>query len=136
MIAGLLGRFSPWIAGAAVTVILALGGLWKLETARREAAQARIAVLDRELAAAREAIAGRDTLIGALERQAAAVAAIAARLEPVRRAVNAQPSTSACLASPAVRVGLERLRASRPAAAPQPRPQPPDLPAGTAGARA
>lgn len=133
----ILARFAPLIGGAVLTLVLTLGGLWRIEGARRAAAQERIAVLNGELSVAREAIAGRDRMIGALERQAEAVAAITARLEPVRRAVNAQPSTSACLASPAVRVGLERLRASRPApAALEPRAKPSDVPAGTGGARA
>ncbi|MBR0681931.1 hypothetical protein GXW74_15660 [Roseomonas eburnea] len=130
-LSALAGPLLPYAAGAVVALLLVLGGAWQVQTWRLDAAQARVTALTADLAEARDAMRARDTVIGALQRQADAVAAAAARLEPIRRDVNAAPRTSACLASPAVARGLERLRASRPAAAgAQPRAVAPDVSGG------
>lgn len=133
-LSALAGPLLPYAAGAVAALLIALGAAWQVQTWRLAAAQARAAELRAELGTARQAIAAREAVMAALERQADAVAAAAARLEPIRRDVNAAPRTTGCIASPAVRAGLDRLRASRAGAAGvDPRPQPADLPARTAG---
>jgi hypothetical protein len=69
------------------------------------------------LTVAQQALAERAQVISALERQAAAAAATQERIEPIRRTIHAANRTSACLASPAVAAGLDRLRASQPPSA-------------------
>lgn len=130
----LLGRFAPWFMGGAATLILLLGGMWWLEASRAEAAQLRVAALRGELATARAAIADREAVMAALERQEAAMRAAAARLAPIRRVVNAAPVTRACLDSPAIARGVERLRAARAATAgPGAGPDPSDVPGRASG---
>lgn len=113
----LAGPALSWLAGAAVAGLLALGAAWKVQSWRLDAAQADVARLGRELTDAKAATRQRETLIAALERQAQATAEAVARLEPIRREIHAAPRTTACVASPVVARGLERLRAARPAAA-------------------
>lgn len=134
VLSALAGPLLPYAAGAVAALLIALGAAWWVQTWRLEAAEARLADLRGDLAEARAAIAARESVLAALERQAEAVAAAAARLDPIRRDVNAAPRTTGCLDSPAVRAGLERLRTTRPGAAGAgPGPEPADLPARTAG---
>jgi hypothetical protein len=138
-IAGWLGgvKALPWAIGLVLLVISGLAGAWRLEAAQREAADLRAAAAQRLLATANAALADRADVIAALDRQAQAAADLQAELQPVRRAINAAPRTTACVASPVVRAGLDGLRAARagPAAArPGPVAQPAVLPGAPAGA--
>jgi hypothetical protein len=135
MIAALIKPALPWIAGAALAGVLALGAAWQVRSWQLASARAEAAALRQERDAARAEVAARNAVVRALEAQAAAAAELAARLEPIRRAIHAAPPSNACAASPAVRAGLDRLRAGRAAAGAGavPRAQPPGLPGGAAG---
>jgi hypothetical protein len=109
----------PYLAGALLVVVLGLATAWRVEAWRRAAAEETLTETRAELSAAQQALADRAQVISALERQAAAAAATQERLEPIRRTIHAANRTSACLASPAVAAGLDRLRASQ---SPSPRP--------------
>lgn len=101
MPAFLLSPITRWLAvGAALAVMF---GAWRVEAARRDAA-------DLRASAAELAVKGRDLAIAALERQAAEATARAARIQSVRRAVDASPVTRACADSPAIRAVLHGLR--------------------------
>jgi hypothetical protein len=127
--AWLLKSALPYLAGALLVVVLGLATAWRVEAWRRAGAEETLAETRAELTVAQQALAERAQVIGALERQAAAAAATQERLEPIRRTIHAANRTSACLASPAVAAGLDRLRASQ---SPSPRPdagaQPAELP--------
>jgi hypothetical protein len=133
MIGTILGRLLtpalPYLAGALLVVVLGLATAWRVEAGRRAGAEETLAETRAELTLAQQALAERAQVIGALERQAAATAATQERLEPIRRTIHAANRTSACVASPAVAAGLDRLRASQ---QPSPRPdagaKPADLP--------
>lgn len=127
------GKALPWAAGAVALVIIGLAGAWRLEVAQREAADLRTAAAQAQLATANAALADRANVIAALGRQEQATADLRAELEPTRRAIYAAPRTTACLASPVVRAGIDSLRAARagPAAA---RPGAVAGPAGVPGA--
>ena len=129
MIGTILGRLLtpalPYLAGALLVVVLGLATAWRVEAWRRAGAEETLAETRAELTAAQQALADRAQVISALERQAAAAAATTERLEPIRRTIHAANRTSACVASPAVAAGLDRLRAGqsaspRPDAGPQP----------------
>ncbi|MCA3337094.1 MAG: hypothetical protein INF90_01070 [Roseomonas sp.] len=133
MIGAILGRLLtpalPYLAGALLVVVLGLATAWRVEAWRRAGAEEALTETRAELDAAQQALADRAQVISALERQAAAAAATQERLEPIRRTIHAAKPTQACVASPAVAVGLERLRASQaPGAGNQPRAQPAELP--------
>ena len=114
MIAQILGgKALPWAAGAALLVIVGLGGLLRIEQLQRRAAEDATREAQQQLLDAQAQVAQRNSQIKALERQAAETAATAARIEPIRREVHAAPRTSACLASPVIRAGLDRLRTAR-----------------------
>ena len=133
----IIARLTPWIAGGAIALILALGSLWQVETWRREAAQQRVTALQGELATANAALADRANIIAAMDRQEAATRRLQDELEPTRRAIYAAPRTTACVASPVVRAGIASLRTARagPAAAiPGVVAGPAGLPAAPAGA--
>lgn len=125
MIGTILGRLltpaMPYLAGGLLVVVLGLVTAWRVEASRRAGAEEALSETRAELDAAQQALADRAQVISALERQAAAAAATQERLEPIRRTIHAANRTSACLASPAVVAGLNRLRASQ---APGPRDQP------------
>ena len=133
MIGTILGRLLtpalPYLAGALLVVGLGLATAWRVEAWRRAGAEETLAETRAELTAAQQALAERAQVISALERQAAATAATQERIEPIRRTIHAANRTSACVASPAVAAGLDRLRASQ---QPSPRPdagaKPADLP--------
>ncbi len=100
MIAQILGgKALPWAAGAALLVIVGLGGLLRIEQLQRRAAEDATREAQQQLLDAQAQVAQRNSQIKALERQAAETAATAARIEPIRREVHAAPRTSACLAS-------------------------------------
>lgn len=108
MPAFLLSPIARWLAlGVALLVLF---GAWRVEAARREAAELRAV-------AAEAAVAGRDKAIRVLEASAADTAARTARFQPIRRAVDAAPSSTACAAAPAIRAALDGLRANAAAAA-------------------
>jgi hypothetical protein len=131
MIPAILGRLLtpalPYLAGALLVVVLGLATAWRVEAWRRAGAEETLAETRVELTAAQQALAERAQVISALERQAAATAATQERLEPIRRTIHAANRTSACLASPAVAAGLDRLRAGQ---SPSPRPDAGAQPAG------
>jgi hypothetical protein len=118
MIGAFLGRLMmpalPYLAGALLVVVLGLAAAWRVEAWRRASAEETLTETRAELGAAQQALADRAQVISALERQAAATAATQERLEPIRRTIHATNKTSACLASPAVVAGLDRLRAGQP----------------------
>ncbi|MCA3288216.1 MAG: hypothetical protein ING09_16870 [Roseomonas sp.] len=119
----------PYLAGALLVVVLGLATAWRVEAWRRAGAEESLAETRAELSAAQQALADRAQVISALERQAAAAAATQERIEPIRRTVHAANRTSACVASPAVAAGLDRLRASQPPSArPDAGAKPADLP--------
>jgi hypothetical protein len=119
----------PYLAGALLVVVLGLATAWRVEAWRRAGAEESLAETKTELTAAQQALADRAQVIGALERQAAAAAATQERIEPIRRTIHAANRTSACVASPAVAAGLDRLRASQPPSArPDAGAKPADLP--------
>lgn len=132
MIGAILGRLItpalPYLAGALLAVVLGLGVAWRVEAWRRADAEEGLRDTRAELLAAQEALADRARVISALERQAAATAATEQRLEPIRRTIHAANRTSACVASPAVVAGLDRLRASQAPAEPKFGANPADLP--------
>jgi hypothetical protein len=131
MIGTILGRLLtpalPYLAGALLVVGLGLATAWRVEAGRRAGAEETLAETRAELTAAQQALAERAQVISALERQAAATAATQERIEPIRRTIHAANRTSACVASPAVAAGLDRLRASQ---QPSPRPDAGAKPAG------
>jgi hypothetical protein len=133
MIGAILGRLitpaMPYLAGALLVVVLGLATAWRVEAWRRAGAEESLAETRAELTAAQQALADRAQVISALERQAAAAAATQERIEPIRRTIHAANRTSACVASPAVAAGLDRLRASQPPSArPDAGAKPADLP--------
>lgn len=128
------GKALPWLAGGALLLIASLGAWLRIEQLQRQAAETRIEEARGQLAAAQAALEQRAAVIGALERQAETIAAMQSRLDPIRRVVNAAPRTTACVASPVVAAGLERLRATRPAGADRGAAQPAALPARAGGA--
>ncbi|MCA3421173.1 MAG: hypothetical protein INF88_19960 [Roseomonas sp.] len=133
MIGAIFGRLLmpalPYLAGALLVVVLGLATAWRVEAWRRAGAEESLAETRAELTAAQQALADRAQVISALERQAAAAAATQERIEPIRRTIHAANPTSACVASPAVAAGLERLRASQPPSArPDAGTKPADLP--------
>lgn len=115
--AWLLKPALPYLAGALLVVVLGLATAWRVEAWRRAGAEESLAETRAELTLAQQALADRAQVISALERQAAAAAATQERIEPIRRTIHAANPTSACVASPAVAVGLDRLRASQPPSA-------------------
>jgi hypothetical protein len=121
MIGAIFGRLLmpalPYLAGALLVVVLGLATAWRVEAWRRAGAEESLAETRAELSAAQQALADRAQVISALERQAAAAAATQERIEPIRRTIHAANRTSACVASPAVAAGLDRLRASQPPSA-------------------
>jgi hypothetical protein len=121
MIGAIFGRLLmpalPYLAGALLVVVLGLATAWRVEAWRRAGAEESLAETRAELTAAQQALADRAQVISALERQAAAAAATQERIEPIRRTIHAANPTSACVASPAVAAGLDRLRASQPPSA-------------------
>jgi hypothetical protein len=117
----------PYLAGALLVVVLGLATAWRVEAWRRAGAEESLAETRAELTAAQQALADRAQVISALERQAAAAAATQERIEPIRRTIHAANRTLACVASPAVVAGLDRLRASQ---QPSPRPDAGTKPAG------
>jgi hypothetical protein len=131
MIGTILGRLLtpalPYFAGALLVVVLGLATAWRVEAWRRAGAEETLTETRAELGAAQQALADRAQVISALERQAAATAATQQRIEPIRRTIHAANRTQACLASPAVVAGLDRLRASQ---RPSPRPDAGAKPAG------
>lgn len=134
-LSALAGPLLPYAAGAVAALLIVLGGAWQVQTWRLDAAQARVAALGGELETAKAALADRQAVMGALERQAEAVESLRGRLDPVRREIHAAPRSTACVASPVVVRGLERLRASRPAPpGAEPRAVAPDLPVRAGGA--
>jgi hypothetical protein len=133
MIGAILGRLItpalPYLAGALLVVVLGLATAWRVEAWRRASAEETLIETRAELDAAQQALADRAQVISALERQAAAAAATQERIEPIRRTIHAANRTSACVASPAVAAGLDRLRASQPPSArPDAGAKPADLP--------
>jgi hypothetical protein len=119
----------PYLAGALLVVVLGLATAWRVEAWRRAGAEESLAETRAELTAAQQALADRAQVISALERQAAATAVTQERIEPIRRTIHAANRTSACVASPAVAAGLDRLRASQPPSArPDAGAQPAELP--------
>lgn len=125
----LLKSAMPYLAGALLVVVLGLATAWRVEAWRRAGAEESLAETRAELTAAQQALADRAQVISALERQAAAAAATQERIEPIRRTIHAANRTSACVASPAVAAGLDRLRASQPPSArPDAGAKPTDLP--------
>jgi hypothetical protein len=133
MIGAIFGRLLmpalPYLAGALLVVVLGLATAWRVEAWRRAGAEESLAETRAELTAAQQALADRAQVISALERQAAAAAATQERIEPIRRTIHAANRTSACVASPAVAAGLDRLRASQPPSArPDAGAKPADLP--------
>ena len=127
--AWLLKSAMPYLAGALLVVVLGLATAWRVEAWRRAGAEESLAETRAELTAAQQALADRAQVISALERQAAAAAATQERIEPIRRTIHAANRTSACVASPAVAAGLDRLRASQPPSArPDAGAKPADLP--------
>jgi hypothetical protein len=124
MPAFLLSPIARWLALGVALVLLF--GAWRVEAARREAAELRAV-------AAEAAVTGRDTAIRVLEAAAADTAARTARFQPIRRAVDAAPSSRACADAPAIRAALDGLRA-QPAAAAGGAAVPAGLPAGAASA--
>lgn len=106
----------PWAIGAVLLLVTSLAGWARVEQVQRRAAEAAAETAQQERDAARAETRQRDAQIAALERQAEAVAAVVARIEPIRRDIHAAPRTSACVASPVIARGFERLRATRPAA--------------------
>ena len=117
MIGAILGRLltpaMPYLAGGLLVVVLGLATAWRVEAWRRASAEETLTATRAELDAAQQALADRAQVISALERQAAAAAATQERLEPIRRTIHAAKPTQACVASPAVAAGIERLRASQ-----------------------
>lgn len=131
----IIARLTPWIAGGAIALILALGSLWQVETWRREAAQQRVTALRGELATANAALEDRAKVIAAMDRQAQATLQLREQLEPTRRVIYAAPRTTACVASPVIRAGVDSLRTARAGAARAvPDPRSADLPAAPARA--
>ena len=133
------GNLMAWALGACLLAAGTLGALWRVEAAQRDAADLRITAVTQQLTTANAALADRAQVIGALERQADATLALQAELEPTRRAIYAAPRTTACVASPVVRAGIDSLRAARArAAAAATRPGagtgPADVPATSGGA--
>ncbi|MBW6402063.1 hypothetical protein KPL78_29725 [Roseomonas sp. HJA6] len=128
----------PWGIGAAVLVIGGLTALWRIEAAQRDAAELRLTAVQEHLATAQAAIADRDAVMGAMDRQAKAVRDLQDELEPTRRVIYAAPRSTECVASPVVRAGLDSMRAARAARAASSgagtRRGPADLPAAPAGA--
>ncbi len=125
------GKTLAWIAGIVVLLVLGLAGWLRIEQLQRQAADARAEKAEAARAAAQAETAQRDKQIAALVRQAEAAAATAARIEPIRRSVNAAPRTSACVASPVIRAGFDRLRATRPGGTAPGAADPDRVPAGT-----
>jgi hypothetical protein len=125
------GKALPWAAGAALLLILGLGGLLRIEQLQRRAAEDAAREAQQQLLDAQAQVAQRNSQIKALERQALEAAATAARIEPIRREVHAAPRTSACVASPVIRAGLDRLRGARAAGGAGRAALAPGLPAGT-----
>lgn len=129
----MIGRVIAWISGGGAAplalggvllIIAALAGAWRTEAAQRVAADLRTAAAQAQLATANAALADRAKVMAAMDRQAEATRALRAELEPTRRAIYAAPRTTACVASPVIRAGVDSLRAARagPAAAPGPGP--------------
>lgn len=126
------GQVLAWIAGIVVAGFVVLGGWLRIEQLQRQAAEDRAAKAEGERDTARAETRQREGQIAALERQAAVERAVAERLGPIRREIHAAVRTSACVASPVVVRGFERLRASRPAG-PAGAGNPDGLPARTGG---
>jgi hypothetical protein len=124
MPAFLLSPLTRWLAIG--VVVLVLGAAWRVEAARREGAELRAA-------SAEAAVIGRDRAIAVLEAAATAAAERTARFQPIRRAVDAAPSSRACADAPAIRAALDGLRAS-PAGAAGGAAHAAGLPAGAGGA--
>jgi len=110
-------KFLPWGMGAALLAIIGLGGWLQIERLQRQAAQTAAEAMQRERDLARAETAQRQGQIAALERQAQATRETAIRIEPIRMEVARASPTSVCIGSPVIVRGLERLRATRPAAA-------------------
>jgi hypothetical protein len=135
MMAKILGWFGagnalPWVAGAVLLAMAGLVGLWRLEAARRDAAELRAEAAAVQLATANAALQDRADVIAAMDRQAAAARALRDELEPTRRLIYAAPRTTACVASPVIRAGVDSLRAARAGAAAAARSGPVAGPAG------
>jgi hypothetical protein len=130
------GSALPWIVGAVLLVVAGLTGAWRMEAARRDAAELRAEAADKQLAAANAALQDRADVIAAMDRQAAASRALRDELEPTRRLIYAAPRSTACVASPVMRAGLDSLRAARagPGAGPGPVAGPAGLPGAPGGA--
>lgn len=118
------GGGAPWALGGVLLIIAALAGAWRLEAAQRVAADLRTEAAEQRLATANAALADRANVMAAMERQAEATQALRDELEPTRRAIYAAPRTTACVASPVIRAGVDSLRAARAGAAAAPRPGP------------
>jgi hypothetical protein len=101
ILAGATSPLGRWVVAALVALCLVTWA--RAERAGRHAANERAA-------AAEEAVTGRDRAIAALEGRMADLAAQAARRETIVRTINAQPRTTACVATPAVRSLLDGLR--------------------------
>jgi hypothetical protein len=101
LLAGATSPAGRWLVAA--LVLLCLVTWARAERAGRHAAIERAA-------AAEEAVAGRELAIAALEGRMKDLAAQAARRETIVRTINAQPRTTACVATPAVRSLLDGLR--------------------------
>ncbi|MBW6402049.1 hypothetical protein KPL78_29655 [Roseomonas sp. HJA6] len=128
----------PWGIGAAVLIIAGLTALWRIEAGQRDAAELRLTAVQEHLATAQAAIADRDAVMAAMDRQAQAVRALQDEIEPTRRVIYAAPRSTECVASPVVRAGLDSMRAARAARAAAARTGaragPADLPAAPGGA--
>lgn len=107
-----------WAVGAGAVLFGVVVGAWRLEAAQRDAADLRAAASEMRLVVANAALADREAVIGALDRQAEATRALRDELEPTRRVIHAAPRSTACMASPVIRAGLDSLRAARAAADP------------------
>lgn len=133
MIARLIGLLGgggllPWAAGLALLAFAGVTVAWRLEAAQRDAAELRAEEAAKRVATMQAALADRAAVIAALDRQAEATRALRDELEPTRRVIHAQPRTTACVASPVVRAGVDSLRAARAGAGAGPGPV-----AGSAG---
>ncbi len=128
----------PWAIGACVLLFAGVVALWQIEAAQRAAAELRLTAVQGQLATANAALEDRANVMAALGRQEQATRDLQAELEPTRRAIYAAPRTTACVASPVVRAGLDSLRTARARGATTASAgagaQPDDVPAAPAGA--
>lgn len=127
----------PWAIGACVLLFAGVVALWRIEAAQRDAAELRLTAVQGQLATANEALEDRANVMAALGRQEQATRDLQQELAPTRRTIYAAPRSTACVASPVVRAGLDSLRAARARGATTASPgagtQPDDVSAAPAG---